>query len=307
MSRQQRPQHSRAATVGQKGRRSYPFSIQREDEKENFVALRSVVATSMDEVDDENENEDFLRACTTNKCNDNEDDDDDDDENRCVASLGYLEEEYEAGGEKDSSLLQFLKTSGFGNVSPIAPRNNMNKNNNDTTMHTWSSESNDEFGFHSLAVPAALARENSTNDFLHLFGDYEKTHKDVLDAIENERSVIDQMQLILTQSEPPPQTTTEQTNDGVLAPPAMSQMENVVTKRRPGRPRKIRPLVDEDNKNKSTRKKRKKGIQKKKKYQKKERTAPKFSQLAEMAECDVCIHLSYHRIYRLSLEAGWPL
>ena len=259
MSRQQRPQHSRAATVGQKGRRSYPFSIQREDEKENFVALRSVVATSMDEVDDENENEDFLRACTTNKCNDNEDNDDDDDENRCFASLGYLEEEYEAGGEKDSSLLQFLKTSGFGNVSPIAPRNNMNKNNNDTTMHTWSSESNDEFGFHSLAVPAALARENSTNDFLHLFGDYEKTHKDVLDAIENERSVIDQMQLILTQSEPPPQTTTEQTNDGVLAPPAMSQMENVVTKRRPGRPRKIRPLVDEDNKNKSTRKKRKKG------------------------------------------------
>ena len=101
-----------------------------------------------------------LRACTTNKCNDNEDDDDDDDENRCVASLGYLEEEYEAGGEKDSSLLlQLLKTSGFGNVSPIAPRNNMNKNNNDTTMHTWSSESNDEFGFHSLAVPAALRRK----------------------------------------------------------------------------------------------------------------------------------------------------
>ena len=99
MSRQQRPQHSRAATVGQKGRRSYPFSIQREDEKENFVALRSVVATSKDDVDDENENEDFLRVCTTNKCNDVEDDDEDD-ENRCFASLGYLEEEYEAGGEK---------------------------------------------------------------------------------------------------------------------------------------------------------------------------------------------------------------
>ena len=142
MSRQQRPQHSRAATVGAKGRRVIVFDT-REDEKENFVALRSVVATSMDEVDDENENEDFLRA-HTNKCNDNEDDDDDDDENRCVASLGYGEE-YEAGGEKTVSLK--LKTMVL-EMGPIAPRNNMNKNNNDTTMHTWSSESNDEFGFH---------------------------------------------------------------------------------------------------------------------------------------------------------------
>ena len=100
MSRQQRPQHSRAATVGQKDDEVIRFRYNEKMKKENFVALRNVVATSMDEVDDENENEDFLRACTTGKCNDNEDDDDDDDENRCVASLGYLEEEYEAGEKR---------------------------------------------------------------------------------------------------------------------------------------------------------------------------------------------------------------
>ena len=65
--------------------------IQQEDEKENFVALRSVVATSKDDVDDENENEDFLRVCTTNKCKDKQDDDDDDDdENRCFSVARIL-------------------------------------------------------------------------------------------------------------------------------------------------------------------------------------------------------------------------
>ena len=171
------------------------------------------------------------------------------------------EEEYEArGGEKESSFLQFLKTSGFGNVSPIAPPLDDKYNNYDTkTAHTtWSSESNDEFGFPiSLAAPEAMTRESSMNDFSHLFGDYEKTHKDVLDAIEKERSAMDQMQLILTQPpQPPPQPTLVRTvNDGISAPPAMPpQMENVVMKRRPGRPRKLFPSIKKSN----TPKKRKK-------------------------------------------------
>jgi len=185
-----------------------------------------------------NDGNDFSRATKYDNC---ADEDEEEEEDGCFASLGNLAEEYEAGGggggEKD--FLQFLKTSGFGCVSPIAPSPTK-------TAHTWSSESNDEFGFHSLAVPEAFARESSKNeDFSHLFGDYENTHKDVLDAIEKERSAMDEIHLILTQ--PPqqhPMTMRLVKDDGVLVPPAIpKQMEKVVVKRGPGRPRKIRPLL----------------------------------------------------------------
>ena len=113
--------------------------------------------------DDEDEDvDDFLK----NKYDD-EEEEEEEDTNGCFASLGNLEEEeeeeYEArGGEKESSFLQFLKTSGFGNVSPIAPPLDDKYNNYDTkTAHTtWSSESNDEFGFPiSLAAPGAMTLE----------------------------------------------------------------------------------------------------------------------------------------------------
>ena len=234
-----------------------------EEEKENSPNTQSLLLgafAAVEHKDDEDEDvDDFLK----NKY-DEEEEEEEEDTNGCFASLGNLEEEeeeYEArGGEKESSFLQFLKTSGFGNVSPIAPPLDDKYNNYDTkTTHTtWSSESNDEFGFPiSLAAPEAMTRESSMNDFSHLFGDYEKTHKDVLDAIEKERSAMDQMQLILTQPpQPPPQPTLVRTvNDGISAPPAMPpQMENVVMKRRPGRPRKLFPSIKKSN----TQKKRKK-------------------------------------------------
>ena len=234
-----------------------------EEEKENSPNTQSLLLgafAAVEHKDDEDEDvDDFLK----NKYE--EEEEEEVDTNGCFASLGNLEEEeeeeYEArGGEKESSFLQFLKTSGFGNVSPIAPPLDDKYNNYDTkTAHTtWSSESNDEFGFPiSLAAPEAMTRESSMNDFSHLFGDYEKTHKDVLDAIEKERSAMDQMQLILTQPpQPPPQPTLVRTvNDGISAPPAMPpQMENVVMKRRPGRPRKLFPSIKKSN----TPKKRKK-------------------------------------------------
>ena len=236
-----------------------------EEEKENSPNTQSLLLgafAAVEHKDDEDEDvDDFLK----NKYDEEEEEEEEEDTNGCFASLGNLEEEeeeeYEArGGEKESSFLQFLKTSGFGNVSPIAPPLDDKYNNYDTkTAHTtWSSESNDEFGFPiSLAAPEAMTRESSMNDFSHLFGDYEKTHKDVLDAIEKERSAMDQMQLILTQPpQPPPQPTLVRTlNDGISAPPAMPpQMENVVMKRRPGRPRKLFPSIKKSN----TPKKRKK-------------------------------------------------
>ena len=112
-----------------------------EEEKENSPNTQSLLLgafAAVEHKDDEDEDvDDFLK----NKYDEEEEEEEEEDTNGCFASLGNLEEEeeeeYEArGGEKESSFLQFLKTSGFGNVSPIAPPLDDKYNNYDTkTAH----------------------------------------------------------------------------------------------------------------------------------------------------------------------------
>jgi hypothetical protein len=170
---------------------------------------------------------------------DDDDDDDEDDDDDCFASLGNLDEDVFNDGsfqkilqplksvlaskedqhdnDGDRSFLEFMATNGFGNA-------------------VTSSESNDEFP----EGRSTFARAYAVNDFANVFGDYEHTHSDVLEAFANERS--NSIQLILTQKHNNDVDGIRNDNNNVMQP----IQENIVAiKRRPGRPRKVRTTEEE--------------------------------------------------------------